>query len=100
MASKPASFCERYKEVPTGASELAQGNEPKFIAERYASYDALTGVYTAQTRDDFMASLTADIERALASMPPIDLAEPVAKAPEAKAPETKAPETKAPEAKK
>ncbi len=60
--------------------------EPKFIADKYASYDALTGVYASQTRDEFMASLTADIARAVANMAPIDLAEPVAKAPEAKEP--------------
>lgn len=79
--------------------------EPKFIADKYASYDALTGVYTSQTRDEFMASLTADIARAVANMAPIDLAEPAAKAepaPEAKAPESKAepaPKAKAPESK-
>lgn len=72
MASKPVSFCDSY-----------------------GSYDALTGVYTSQTRDEFMVSLTADIARAVANMAPIDLGEPAK--PEAKAepvPEAKAPKAK------
>ena len=67
--------------------------EPKFIADKYASYDALTGIYKAQTRDEFMASLTADIARAVANMAPSDLGKPP-KAAEAKAepvPEAKEP---------
>jgi multidrug efflux pump subunit AcrA (membrane-fusion protein) len=35
------------------------------MSHTYGSYDAATGAYTAQTRDQFHASLTADIERAL-----------------------------------
>ena len=64
------------------------------FCDSYGSYDALTGIYKAQTRDEFMASLTADIARAVANMAPIDLAEPVAKEPESKAPAPEANEPK------
>lgn len=37
------------------------------IADSYGSYDAATGVYKKQTREEFAASLTADIQRALDS---------------------------------
>jgi hypothetical protein len=39
-------------------------------APRYGTLDAATGVYTPQTRDEFRDSLTADIARAVAAMPP------------------------------
>ena len=42
----------------------------------FATYDASTGVYQAQTRDQFFDSLTADIQRALdAAAPPKSLRE-------------------------
>lgn len=45
----------------------------KVQTTRYDTLDAETGVYTPQMRDEFYTSLMADIARAVANMPPIDL---------------------------
>ena len=39
------------------------------MATHYSTYDAATGVYTTQTREEFCASLAADIQRALDTQP-------------------------------
>lgn len=49
--------------------ERERRSEERDEDRRYASYDAASGVYQRQTRDQFHASLTADIERALGAAP-------------------------------
>lgn len=53
---------------PCSANTDSPSNQAKMSAAvSYASYDALTKIYKQQTQDEFAASLTADIERALAA---------------------------------
>jgi hypothetical protein len=46
---------------------LASAHDAVSVKVNYGHYDAATGVYTAQTQEQFRAGLTADIQRALDS---------------------------------